>query len=165
VRRPALIALLLASCAAARATPAGAADADHGRLWVTVNVCDTAAFPDTIGIRASMPGTGSRRDDMFMRFGAQYYDPVGKRWHNLSRGGDSGFVAVGSGRYRSRQAGHLFRFAPPSGRQYQLRGVVTFEWRRDGRVRRRERLLSSAGHRSSAGADPAGYSAAVCVVG
>ncbi len=145
------------------AVPAGAAPSTL--LWATVNVCDTASHPDTIGIRASMPGTGSRRDQMFMRFKAQYFDPRGGKWHNLASGGDSGFVAVGSGRYRARQAGHLFRFRAPSGRSFQLRGAVTFEWRRDGRVRRRERLLTTAGHRSSAGADPPGYSAEVCVVG
>ena len=35
------------------AAPARADDAD---LWATVNVCDTAAHPNEIGIRASMPG-------------------------------------------------------------------------------------------------------------
>ena len=39
--------------------------------WATVNVCDTAKQPDTIGIRASMPGTpkGVR---LSMRFRVQY---------------------------------------------------------------------------------------------
>lgn len=133
-------------------------------LWATVNVCDTRTYPDTIGVRGSMPGSGRRRDTLFMRFGAQYFDPVGKRWHNLTRGGDSGWVRVGNGR-AAREAGHLFRFAPPAGRSYQLRGVVAFEWRRGRRVLRHERRSTTEGHRSSAGADPAGYSAAVCVVG
>jgi hypothetical protein len=165
VRRPGTLALVVVLGLAVAPARASVAKDEAKALWATVNVCDTAAYPDTIGIRASMPGTGSRRDELVMRFGAQYFDPVGKRWHNLSRGGDSGFVSVGSGRYEARQGGHLFTFAPPAGRRFQLRGVVAFEWRRDGRVVRRERLVTTEGHRSSAGADPQGYSAAVCVVG
>ena len=145
--------------------PAQVRPGESATLWATVNVCDTDRHQDTLGIRGSMPGTGSARDEMFMRFRAQYYDPVGRKWHNPRRGGDSGFVSVGSGRYRARQAGHLFRFATGGGRRYRLRGAITFEWRRDGRVRRREKLLTTAGHRSSAGADPRDYSARVCIVG
>ena len=44
-----------------------------------------------------------------------------------SVGGDSGFVKVGSAGFKTRQAGRLFVFAPPTGGSWQLRGVVTFE--------------------------------------
>jgi hypothetical protein len=134
------------------------------RLWATVNVCDTIRHPDTIGIRGSMPGSKFRRARMFMRFQVQYFRASDQLWHNLSQGGDSGFVRVGRARYRARQAGQRFVFAPPSVGAWTMRGAVTFEWRLGRRVVRHVRLLTTAGHRSSADADPPGYSAATCVI-
>jgi hypothetical protein len=52
---------------------------------------------------------------------------------------------------------------PPEG-SVRLRGLVRFQWRRQGRVVRREVRATEAGHRSTAGADPRGYSRGVCVV-
>ncbi|HEY3188454.1 MAG TPA: hypothetical protein VGJ70_13330 [Solirubrobacteraceae bacterium] len=134
-------------------------------LWATVNVCDTAGSPDTIGIRGSMPGSGVRGERMFMRFQIQYFSRSEQRWHNITEGADSGWVAVGSARYRARQAGWSFRFATPTGGSTDLlRGAVTFEWRKGPVVVRHVRKRTTAGHASAAGADPAGYSAAVCEI-
>ncbi len=83
-------------------------------LWATVNVCDTSASPDTIGIRGSMPGSGVRAERMYMRFEVQYFSRSEQRWHNITQGADSGWVSVGSARYRARQAGWSFRFAAPT---------------------------------------------------
>ena len=137
--------------------------------WATVNVCDTAANPDTIGIRGSMPATTTGRPpatELFMRFQLQYERSDGS-WAVLRSGGDSGFIDVGRARGRgSRQAGHSFTVSPPrAGNVYTLRGLVTFEWRaKDGTVVRRARKRTTGGHRSTAGADPAGFSAAECTV-
>jgi hypothetical protein len=137
--------------------------------WATVNVCDTASNPDTIGVRGSMPGLiGSHppATEMFMRFQVQYERDDGS-WRLLSSGGDSGFIDAGRARTRgSRQAGHSFRLSPPrAGNVYTLRGLVTFEWRaKDGTVVRRARRRTTAGHRSTAGADPTGFSAAECTI-
>ena len=46
-----------------------------------------------------------------------------------------------------------------------LRGVVRFRWRRGDTLPRHAEVATEAGHRSSAGADPAGYSAATCALG
>ena len=43
-----------------------------------------------------------------------------------------------------------------------FRGVVRFRWVRDGRVVARAVEFTETGHRSTAGADPEGYSAATC---
>lgn len=165
-----------AAALALGATLAAPAGAKHGPtakvrpitasplLWATVNVCDTAERPNTIGIRASMPGSGIRSERMFMRFQVQFLSPKDGKWHNVGKAGDSGFVAVGSGKYRARQAGRNFMLKPPEGTSYRLRGAVTFEWRLDGEVVRRARKRTTSGHRGTAGADPAGYSAASCVV-
>jgi hypothetical protein len=132
------------------------------RLWATVNVCDTGSHPDTIGIRGSMPGTGRRADRMYMRFTVQFQASDGN-WRNLSTGGVSGWEAVGNGTWESRQSGYSFQVRPPEG-SVRLRGLVRFQWRRQGRVVRREVRATEAGHRSTAGADPRGYSRGVCVV-
>lgn len=154
---------LLAALACALVLPA-AADARSRHLWATINVCDTIAHPDMIGIRGSMPGSGNPAEQMFMRFQVQYFQASSQHWHNIPKSGDSGFQPVGSGRFKARQGGRLFTFAPPAGGAWQMRGAVTFEWRLKGKVERQARLLTSAGHRSTAGADPPGYSSDTCVI-
>jgi hypothetical protein len=157
------------ACAVALLAIAPAAASAARSPWATVNVCDTASNPDTIGIRGSMPATiGARPSarELFMRFQVQYQRDDGT-WRLLSSGGDSGFIDAGRARGRgARQAGHSFKVSPPrAGNVYTLRGLVTFEWRaKDGTVVRITRRRTSAGHRSTAGADPTGFSAAECTV-
>ena len=59
--------LVLLACLLAPAA-ASARDMD---TWATVNVCDTAKQPDTIGIRASMSGL-PKGVKLSMRFRVQY---------------------------------------------------------------------------------------------
>jgi hypothetical protein len=153
--------LVLSACALLLPT---AAVARNRALWATINVCDTIAHPDTIGIRGSMPGTGNAQQQMFMRFRVQFFQASTQRWHNIPKGGDSNFRAVGPANVKARQSGWRFVFAPPAGGSWQMRGTVTYEWRTGDRVDRRERQLTTAGHRSVAGSDPAGYSADTCVI-
>src|SRR5687768_3505779 len=97
---------VLAALAAAAALPAAAAPAPARAAaeWATVNVCDTAAHPDTIGIRGSIPGL-DRPSAMLMRFRVQYRDAAGM-WRALSSDrADSGWVRVGRGAGGERQAG------------------------------------------------------------
>jgi hypothetical protein len=168
-RTPVVLGVLVAALLAASvAAPARAADRplDMTKLWATINVCDTSARPDTIGLRASMPGTGNAADQMLMRFQVQYFSVKDGAWRTLTSGGDSGFVDVGSGRQKVREAGRFFVFAPLFRRSdYQLRGLVSFEWRRDGAAIQRKRRLTTPKHVSAAGADPPGFSAAICVLG
>jgi hypothetical protein len=135
------------------AAPAAAAGAD---LWATVNVCDTSAHPDEIGIRASMPG--ARRSRLLMRFRVQYRDLSDGRWRYV-RDADSGWRRIGRGR-TTRESGWSFEVAGEGLRI--LRGVVNYRWRRNGRVARRARRVTQGGHRSTTGADPADFSAATC---
>lgn len=165
MRPPAVLAVVLALLSALVSTPAADARpraAQSARApWATVNVCDTAARPDTIGVRGWMPAL-RRRTAMFMRFGVQYVDQQG-RWRTVRTGSaDSGWVRAGAGR-RAVDSGWSFRFQPPrGGGRFRLRGRVVFEWRRGGRVIRRARARTAAGHPGTEGADPAGYSAAEC---
>ena len=150
-------ALILALLLALAAAPARADDAD---LWATVNMCDTAAHPEEIGIRASMPG-GKPNTRLLMRFRVQYRDLSDGRWRAV-RDADSGWRRAGRGR-RTRESGYSFEVAGEGTRI--LRGVVTYRWMRKGREVRKARRITKGGHRSTVGADPADFSAATCRIG
>jgi hypothetical protein len=161
--------LVAAVLAIAAASPAGAAPAPtidkSPLLWATVNICDTAKHPDTIGIGASMPGSGRSRERMYMRFVVQYFRASTHRWTPIGASADSGFHPVGSARYVRRQAGRNFAITPPPpGATFRLRGVVYFEWRVGRTVVRKAQKRTRSGHEKTYGADPKGYSAAECVI-
>ena len=153
--RALLVALLILAL-----TPTAAA-AKEPAAWATVNVCDTAKQPDAVGIRASMPGTpkGAR---LSMRFRVQYRTAEGG-WKDVEDA-DSGWRNVGVARGVPLEYGWSFTFAKRSS-PVMLRGVVRFRWRRGDTLPRQFETTTEAGHRSSAGADPVGYSAATCALG
>jgi hypothetical protein len=132
-------------------------------LWATVNICNTAAHPDTIGIRGSMPGM-ARATTMWMRFKVQYLGTsTDGKWHDVSANADSGWKKVGRLKRKVVETGQNFTFEPPAaGGAHRLRGSVVFKWTRGGRTVWKLQKVTEAGHRSTAGADPDGYSAAVC---
>ncbi|MCW3070051.1 MAG: hypothetical protein JWL67_2676 [Solirubrobacterales bacterium] len=131
-------------------------------LWATVDVCSPTDQPNTIGIRGSMPGDGRARDKMYMSFRLQYLDAPTNRWTDLSSASSS-YVAVGTGA-SPRQGGRSFQLVPGK-TAYTMRGVVDFQWRRGKKVLESAARPTTAGHRSLAGADPAGFSVATCAIG
>ena len=158
---------LAATLAAALAVLAPAASiAAAPGPWATVNVCDTEGHPDGVGVRAWMPGTGDRRDELFMRLQLQFLRRSDNSWHTLGGSGDAGFVDVGNGAARGRQTGRTFTLMPPAqGRPaFVLRGFVTYEWRRGGAAVSRARRATTAGHPGTVGAEPDDYSAATCSI-
>ena len=157
LRVPLLLALTIVL-----ALPAAAEAGGGSHLWATVNVCDTEKSPDAIGIRARMPGDGTRRR-MFMRFRTQFYSDQDFSWKYVSSGGRSPWVEVGSAIFAYKETGYEFTFDPPAaGSTFLLRGVVEFQWRsKGGKVVRRTRKFTEKGHRTK-GADPRGYSEARC---
>jgi len=157
-----LTGLLVAAAAVAAATT-GMPKQTSPLLWATINVCDTAAHPNTIGIRGSMPGTGDAHEQMYMQFVVEYRSPTG-HWHFRSGGGESSFVSVGNGSFPSRQAGWDFVLARSSTETYTLRGIVVFEWRVNGHAVAQFVRATRAGHMAAAGADPPGYSSVTCTV-
>jgi hypothetical protein len=133
-------------------------------LWATVDVCNPHDQPNTIGVRGSMPGDGQAKDTLYMRFRVQYLEPSGKQWAYVKQGADSGWLKLGSAK-AARQAGRSFQFAHVTGRPaFSLRGAVGFQWRHGAAVRYETMRVTSAGHKSVAGADPKGYSAATCTL-
>jgi hypothetical protein len=152
------------------AVPAYAADSTptvdkSPLLWATINICDTKKHPDTIGIRASMPGSAKSKERMYMRFQVQYYRASTKKWAPTDATVDSGFQSVGSAKFRRRESGWNFSITPPpEGQTYRLRGIVSFEWRVGKKVVREAQKRTRAGHAGTFGADPKGASAAECVI-
>jgi hypothetical protein len=134
-------------------------------LWATVDVCNTAAHPHVLGLRASMPGTGHRKHRMLMRFRAQFLDAAG-HWTDLPDA-DSGFQKVGSGIFRARRSGWTFMFAHGQNAGHSLlRGLVDFKWiRRDGKIVHTAQLPTTDGHPTGKQGDPRNYSAATCSLG
>jgi len=132
-------------------------------LWATINVCDTLAHPDTVGIRGSMPPL-AKRSTMWMRFRVQYLGTTTDgKWHFVTGDGDSSWKRVGRTVRKVVEAGQNFQFEPPAaGGAHRLRGYVQFRWTRHGHIAFQTHRITEAGHRSTAGADPDGYSAAVC---
>jgi hypothetical protein len=122
VRRPALLALLLF---AALAAPSAAGAALPKDLWSTVNACDSARYPDRVGVRAAMPGDGTGKR-MYARFRLQFFSSTKRSWQPVS-GGSSPKLHLGSAR-RDRQAGWTFRVNPPSHGSFLLRGVADLQW-------------------------------------
>jgi hypothetical protein len=160
--------LVILALAALAALPAAAAPVEAAprapAVWATVNVCDTQAHPNQMGIRGSMAGI-ARRTRMFMRFRVQYQDAE-QRWRMVTAPlADSGWRAVATGRRGEHDSGWLFSFKPPTaGGAHVLRGVVSFEWRRAGRVVRRTRAFTAAGHPGTEGAEPPEFSAETCEI-
>ena len=155
-----LLALLVFAIGAAQAARASS---DERRVWATVNVCDTADAPNTVGIRASMPGSRTGAEVRWMRFVVEYHSEAGERWRRVGAGGDSGWLRVGRGR-GPRQFGRSFRIEPTA-EPVLLRGRVYFQWRTEGGdVLQRATARTRRGHRSDAGADPPGYSASTCTI-
>jgi hypothetical protein len=151
---------LLAAIILAAAVPAAAFAKGDDDTWATVNLCDTGKRPDTIGIRASMPGA-PRGTRMAMRFRVQYKTAQG--WQDV-KGASSTWQFVGVARGSAAESGWSFSFAHPAS-PVTLRGVAQVRWRKGGSVVKQLELSTEAGHRSSAGADPADYSAATCTLG
>jgi len=135
-------------------------------LWATIDVCNAADQPNTVGVRGSMPGDGQARDRMYMSFRLQYLNKKSGHWVDLTSGATPDYAAVGGGMSSSRQGGSSFALVPVAGKPaFTLRGVVTFQWRRGHVVIVSTSRPTTAPHASLAGADPAGYSAATCLIG
>ncbi len=161
---PAVTLTPLASAKSGSTTPAERKLLQSHELWATIDVCDPADQPNTVGIRGSMPGDSESNQKMYMSFRLQYLS-TSKQWVNLSSGASSGFLAVG-GAMSARQGGTSFELKPVAGdAAVTLRGVVDFEWRHGKTVVLSATRTSAIGHKSLAGADPASYSAATCIIG
>jgi hypothetical protein len=131
-------------------------EADAHPFWATVNVCDTKDSPNSLGIRTSVPGNGTRQR-IFARYTAQWWSEADQKWLTVEGSGVTPWLLVGSADMASRQAGWTFTFVqPPEGTTYVMRGVVELEWRdtaaaakrvRRSRIARKRHRARSSAHR------------------
>ena len=165
-----------------------AATESDPEIWATVNICDTASSPDSMGVRASMPGNGTD-ERMWMRFRAEYWSRSKQDWAPVAGTGISPWVYAGSARYARRQAGWTFGFAaPPAGVTFTMRAQVDYQWRErltgpalrrqvkrfrfkrvEARTARSRAVrsitqITETGIRSVDGGDPLGTSKAMCLI-
>lgn len=181
--RARLLTLVVAALAGVLAWHAGADSAERGAvqtassaaakapgkrakgLWASINKCDTKAFPDTVGVRGSMPGLGAKRPTMAsMRFKVQFKRPSDGVWLNAGPDATSDWKRLGTVTRAVVESGQDFTFEPPATGEHVLRGVVEFRWSRGGAIVRTKRRVTTAGHPASAGGDPKGFSAATCAI-
>ena len=164
--RSLILCIALALAAVAFAGPA--ADAASDNLFATVNICDTAKNPNSVGVRGRIPGEGERVN-LRMRFFLQYRKQDGT-WVQL-KGAVSPWVALppkNKGGWRS--DGFTFGVQDLKvGQKIRTRGRVRFEWRRGGSLLHSKTEFTEGGHQAAMSkpnehADPSGYSAATCVV-
>jgi len=159
-------------------------DADRP-FWATVNVCDTDASPNALGVRTSVPGNGSD-ERIYARYTAQWWSGASQEWRTVVGSGVTDWAYIGDADMSERQAGWTFRFVqPPEGTTYVMRGVVEVEWRDQVRSARKARkarksrkahraqrwsmvrertLLTKTGMTGVQGGDPAGTSKALCLI-
>lgn len=158
-----MLAFLLLLTAFSLAAPASAHH--KGDLWATVNICDTEAYPNKMGVRASMPGNGTSQI-MWMRFRASYFDRSTQVWRDVEGDGRSPWIRLGNARFKSRQTGRRFTFDPPlPTTSYVVRGVVDYQWRdKRGKVIRKAQQKTLSGHKTGKNADPPGYSNGICEI-
>ena len=154
-----ILALTLGLTALVSGGPAvGATSGDN--FWATLNICDTLKHPNGLGVRGRMPGDGTNKQ-MWMRFFAQYRkDGV---WRPLASGGVSPWVRLGTADVRWRATGWTFIVQIKPGQRFKMRGLVKYQWRRNGNVLRSAQKYTTAGHNAGE-ADPPGYSEATCFV-
>jgi hypothetical protein len=174
--------------ASAARTGSAEPESDDRPFWATVNICDTEASPNALGVRTSVPGNGSN-ERIFARYTAQWWSSLAQEWKTVSGSGVTDWVGLGNADMTARQAGWTFRFVqPPEGTTYVMRGVVELQWRDEVQVGRRLRralrgrklrrarkaqrvavvrertLLTKTGMKGVQGGEPSGLSKAMCLI-
>jgi hypothetical protein len=131
--------------------------AEHSRgLWATVNICNTKAHPDTLGIRGQMPALGFPASlGMIVRLkylsAKHRFEPIPGAQLKLSLGRPS------TGYH---QGGATFKFTPP----VTLSGSITFQWRSGHKLLGQTTRSTGRGYKEVDQGDPPGHSSATCTM-
>ena len=128
------------------------------QLWATVNICNTRGHPHTIGIRGQMPALGYT-STMSMTITIDYFDPQRNRF--VPDRAVVRFVPLGDPANGLWQGGVRFSFRKPA-TAVLLRGMVTYQWKRGGKVVGRTTRYTVHGIKQVDDSDPPGYSTATC---
>lgn len=161
---------LPAAAANAGATPAGAnptpaqirtaiTRAELAKtLWATVNICDTRADPNVLGIRGQMPSLGFA-SWMSMEIHLSYYNQAKKTF--VADPGTAKTIRLGRSARGLQQGGATYTFQGPTP---ILQASVNFIWRRAGQTLGTTHMVTTGGHPSADFGSPPRFSAATCRV-
>jgi hypothetical protein len=129
-----------------------------------VNVCDSAASPNGVGVRASVSGDGSDAQ-MSARFTVQWLNPRSNAWEPVEGVPTSPWQPAGSARQLAAQVGWTFQFQqPPPGTTFKIRGLAELQWRRGASVVRTDSRVTSGGLVGVDVGEPLGTSLADCTL-
>ena len=160
---PAASATVRASSAGADPTPAqirtalGRAERAKS-LWATVNICDTRADPNVLGVRGQMPSLGFPAW-LSMQIHLNYYNQAKKTFVADPR--TTKTIRLGRSAHGLQQGGATYTFKGPTP---VLRASVRFIWRRSGQTLGTTPMITTGGHPSADFGSPAHFSAASCQI-
>lgn len=129
-------------------------------LWTTINICNSRAYPDSLGVRGQMPALGFAAV-LSMRIQIDYYSAPQKRFVPIQSSTATRQISLGRWSSNLQQAGGVFPFKPHAG---LLRATVQFTWMRSGKVIGQTVRQTTAGHKDADFASPPHYSAAQCQI-
>jgi hypothetical protein len=127
-------------------------------VWATINICNSARYPNVMGIRGQMPTLGFPAR-LRMVFQVDYWQYPNNGFRLLP--GVRTPVDLGQrsrGRY---QAGVRFQFQPHAG---LLRGRVRYQWQFGRRIIGHLDRVTRINHAAADYADPRGFSDWKCVI-
>jgi hypothetical protein len=138
---------------------ADVARAEHSsQLWATINICNTKAHPDTVGIRGQIPALGFAAA-MTMQVRLQYYTTATGTFKPLAHSETP--LSAGTAASGLRQEGVSFKVSPPA----ILNATVMFSWKIGNRLLGSTTRTTRANIKRVQQGDPAGFSAASCRIG
>jgi len=125
-------------------------------LWATVNICDTRADPNVLGIRGQMPSLGFA-SWLSMQIHLSYYKRAKKAF--VADPGTTKTIRLGRSTHGLQQGGATYTFKGPTP---MLQASVSFIWRRSGHTLGATHMVTTGGHPGADFGSPPRFSAASC---
>jgi hypothetical protein len=133
--------------------------AEHsGKLWATVNICNTNRHPNVLGIRGQMPAL-SYRALLTMRIQVKYWSDADSRFKDVPHTRHT--VSLGTKTTGTHQGGLSFQFSPHAG---FLAATIRFDWIRSRRSIGHVTRWTTPHHPDADAGDPRHFSAWKCVI-
>jgi hypothetical protein len=127
-------------------------------LWATVNICNTRADPNVLGVRGQMPSLGFP-SWMSMQIHLNYYNLAKKMF--VADPGTTKTIRLGRSAHGLQQGGATYTFKGPTP---VLQASVRFIWRRSGQTLGATPATTTGGHPSADFGSPPRFSAASCQI-
>lgn len=127
-------------------------------LWATINICNSSAYPDSLGVRGQMPALGfSSVLSMVIR--TEYWSTAEKGFVPIPGSIATRSLTLGGATAGVEQAGAVFPFPAHAG---LLSASVQFTWILGGKVLGQTLRAATSGHPGADYGSPPHFSAASC---